>query len=64
MKGKSLIVNADDLGADRGRNEGILEGVRKGIIKAVGLLPNAPGSLEAIECLKALGLRTVPWGST
>ena len=62
MKGKSLIVNADDLGADRGRNEGILEGVRKGIIKAVGLLPNAPGSLEAIECLKALGLRTVSLG--
>jgi len=62
LKRKILIVNADDLGADTGRNEGILEAVRRGVVTAVGLLPNAPGSLEAIEYLKALEPGTVSLG--
>jgi chitin disaccharide deacetylase len=37
---KALIINADDLGADEGRNKGIREGVHAGIIKSVSLLAN------------------------
>ncbi len=62
MKRKILIVNADDLGVDTGRNEGILEAVRRGVVTAVGLLPNAPGSLDAMEDLKALGPGSVSLG--
>ena len=38
---KRLIINADDLGADKGRNAGILEGVCAGIVKSVSLLANS-----------------------
>jgi len=48
---KKLIINADDLGADEGRNAGILEAVRAGVVKSVSLLPNGPATAEAIEAI-------------
>jgi predicted glycoside hydrolase/deacetylase ChbG (UPF0249 family) len=52
---KYLIVNADDFGASRGINRGMLEAHRLGILTSASLLVNAPSSEEAA----ALG-RTVP----
>src|SRR5690349_9875299 len=44
---KCLIVNADDFGASRGINRGILEAFRSGILTSASLLVNAPWSEEA-----------------
>jgi predicted glycoside hydrolase/deacetylase ChbG (UPF0249 family) len=46
---KYLIVNADDFGASRGINRGILEAHRYGILTSTSLLVNAPFSQEAAE---------------
>ena len=48
---KRLIVNADDLGADEGRNAGILEAVRAGVVKSVSLLANGPATAEACKAI-------------
>ena len=48
---KKLIINADDLGADEGRNAGILEAVRAGVVKSVSLLPNGPATEEAFMAI-------------
>jgi chitin disaccharide deacetylase len=48
---KELIINADDLGADEGRNAGILEAVRAGVVKSVSLLANGPATDEAIKAI-------------
>ncbi len=50
---KKLIVNADDLGADEGRNAGILEAVRAGAAKSVSLLANGPASAQAMADIRA-----------
>jgi predicted glycoside hydrolase/deacetylase ChbG (UPF0249 family) len=44
---KFLIVNADDFGASRGINRGILEAHRRGILTSTSLLVNRPWSEEA-----------------
>jgi predicted glycoside hydrolase/deacetylase ChbG (UPF0249 family) len=44
---KFLIVNADDFGASRGINRGILETHRRGILTSTSLLVNRPWSEEA-----------------
>lgn len=49
---KRLIVNGDDLGADMGRNRGILEGVRAGVVTSVSVLANGPASQEAMQCIQ------------
>ena len=49
---KRLIVNADDLGADEGRNAGILEAVRAGVVKSVSLLANGPATEEALKAIR------------
>lgn len=49
---KNLIVNADDLGADEGRNAGILEAVAAGAVKSVSLLANAPATGRALEAVR------------
>jgi len=46
---KYLIVNADDFGASRGINRGILEAHRRGILTSTSLLVNAAASGEAAE---------------
>lgn len=49
---RKLIVNADDLGADEGRNSGILEAVRAGAVKSVSLLANGPATDEALMAIQ------------
>ncbi len=49
---KKLIINADDLGADEGRNGGILEAVAAGAVKSVSLLANAPATDEALQAIR------------
>src|SRR5262245_52036175 len=44
---KHLIVNADDFGASRGINRGILEAHQRGILTSTSLLVNRPWSEEA-----------------
>ena len=44
---KYLIVNADDFGASRGINRGILEVHERGILTSTSLLVNAQGAEEA-----------------
>jgi predicted glycoside hydrolase/deacetylase ChbG (UPF0249 family) len=46
---KYLIVNADDFGASRGINRGILEAHRYGILTSTSLMVNAPFSEEAAK---------------
>ena len=46
---KYLIVNADDYGASRGINRGILEAHRRGILTSTSLLVNTAWSGEAAE---------------
>jgi predicted glycoside hydrolase/deacetylase ChbG (UPF0249 family) len=48
-----LIVNADDFGASRGINRGIIEAHESGILTSTSLLVNAAGSKEAAELGRA-----------
>jgi chitin disaccharide deacetylase len=44
MRGRYLIVNADDLGASEGVNRGILEAHRDGIVTSASLMVDMPGA--------------------
>jgi predicted glycoside hydrolase/deacetylase ChbG (UPF0249 family) len=48
-----LIVNADDFGASRGINRGIIEAHQKGILTSASLMVNAPWSREATDLMQA-----------
>ena len=50
---KYLVVNADDFGASRGINRGIIEAHRRGILTSTSLLVNTPWSEEAVEASRA-----------
>ncbi len=49
---KYLIINADDFGMSHEINRGVLKAIKKGIVKSVSLLPNFPGTKEAISIAK------------
>jgi predicted glycoside hydrolase/deacetylase ChbG (UPF0249 family) len=51
---KRLIVNADDFGAGRGINRGIVEAHRDGILTSASLMVDMPGSEEAARLAAAL----------
>ena len=51
---KRLIVNADDLGADKARNAGILETIAGGVVTSVSILPNGPVLEDALSQLRLL----------
>jgi len=51
---KRLIVNADDLGADEGRNDGIFEAIEAGVVTSVSILPNGPSLRNALSKLRSL----------
>ncbi len=53
-EGPRLVVNADDLGADRARNEGIREAFERGIVRSASLLANGPAFDDAVRTLSAL----------
>lgn len=50
---KLVIVNADDLGASRGVNDGILEAVDAGIVTSASLMVNMPAAADAVARLGA-----------
>jgi chitin disaccharide deacetylase len=51
---KRLIVNADDFGAGRGINRGIVEAHREGIVTSASLMVEMPGSEEAARLAATL----------
>lgn len=59
---RRLIINADDLGADVARNEGIFEAIRAGVVTSASILPNGPALDHAIEGIRAGGFDRVSFG--
>lgn len=57
------MVNADDLGADETRNEGIAEAVAAGAVTSVSLLANGPALEHGLARLRALPGRHVSLGA-
>jgi chitin disaccharide deacetylase len=52
---KRLVINADDLGADEARNEGIFEAIKAGVVTSVSILPNGPALEHALSGIRSLG---------
>ena len=50
---RRLIVTADDLGADAGRNAGIFRAVASGSATSVSLLPNGPALEDALREMRS-----------
>jgi predicted glycoside hydrolase/deacetylase ChbG (UPF0249 family) len=59
---KRLIINADDLGADEGRNAGIFEALRAGIATSASILPNGPALDHALAGIRSGGFEGVSFG--
>lgn len=59
---KRLIINADDLGADVARNEGIFEAMRAGVVTSASILPNGPALDHALERIRSGGFERVSFG--
>jgi chitin disaccharide deacetylase len=51
---RELIITADDLGADEGRNAGIFEAIQAGVVTRVSVLANGPALADALERLHSL----------
>ena len=67
MKERYLIVNADDFGASRGVNRGIIESHQKGVLTSTSLMVTGSAPDEAIALSKenpklAIGLHWDVWG--
>jgi predicted glycoside hydrolase/deacetylase ChbG (UPF0249 family) len=59
---KRLIINADDLGADVARNEGIFEAIRAGVVTSATILPNGPALEHALEIIRSGGYEQASFG--
>lgn len=59
---KRLIVNADDLGADSGRNAGIFEAIDAGAVTSVSILPNGPALEDALLRMRSLDPDSISFG--
>jgi len=59
---KRLIINADDCGADKERNEGIFEAVNRGSVTSASLLANGPATDNAIHLAKGVTDKHISWG--
>ena len=59
---KRLIINADDLGADEARNEGIFEAIRAGLVTSASILPNGPALEHALGKIRSGGFEQVSFG--
>ncbi|HSD95434.1 MAG TPA: ChbG/HpnK family deacetylase [Syntrophales bacterium] len=59
---KRLIINADDLGADEARNEGIFEAIREGLVTSASILPNGPALEHALGTIRSGGFEQVSFG--
>jgi chitin disaccharide deacetylase len=59
---KRIIVNADDLGADIARNQGIIEAIDAGGVSSVSILANAPALDDALCRIRALDSGAISFG--
>jgi predicted glycoside hydrolase/deacetylase ChbG (UPF0249 family) len=59
---KRLIINADDLGADVARNEGIFEAIRAGVVTSATILPNGPALEHALGKIRSGGFEEISFG--
>jgi len=59
---KKLIINADDLGADKARNDGIFEAIQSGIVTSASILPNGPGRLNVLKRIQSGSFKNISWG--
>ena len=59
---RQLIINADDLGADAARNDGIFDAIRAGIVTSVSNLANGPASKESIRTLRTFAHNNISLG--
>jgi chitin disaccharide deacetylase len=59
---KHLIINADDLGADEARNEGIFEAIAKGRVTSASILANGPALPHALPVIQSLVQKKISWG--
>jgi chitin disaccharide deacetylase len=59
---KRLIVNADDLGADKARNAGIFEALDAGIVTSVSILPNGPATADALRQIRSRNCQNISLG--
>ena len=51
---RKLIINADDLGADEARNEGIFEAIEAGVVTSASLLANGPALRAGLRRIGSL----------
>jgi predicted glycoside hydrolase/deacetylase ChbG (UPF0249 family) len=59
---RQIIINADDLGADASRNDGIFDAVRAGIVTSVSILANGPASKKSLQTLCSLSPTPISLG--
>lgn len=59
---RRLVINADDLGADEPRNEGIFDAIVSGMVTSASLLANGPALGDALARIRSLKRRKVSFG--
>jgi predicted glycoside hydrolase/deacetylase ChbG (UPF0249 family) len=59
---RRLVINADDLGADEARNEGIFDAIEAGVVTSASLLANGPALEDALARIRALKKKNVSFG--
>jgi len=59
---RRLVINADDLGADEPRNEGIFEAIEAGVVTSASLLASGPALKDAIARIRSLKKGKISFG--
>lgn len=59
---RKLVINADDLGADEARNEGIFEAIEAGVVTSASVLANGPALEDALSRIRALKRKNISFG--
>ena len=59
---RRLVINADDLGADEPRNEGIFEAIEAGVVTSATVFANGPALEDALTRIRALKKRKISFG--
>lgn len=59
---KRIIINADDLGADEARNEGIMDAVRAKTVTSVSILVSGPAFQDALQRIRSLDHVKISFG--
>ncbi len=59
---RKLVINADDLGADEARNEGIFEAIDAGVVTSASVLANGPALEDALCRIRALKRKNISFG--